>query len=99
MLKALRMRPGFSLLLWPFLLLPVVFAFDSPIKNPWDGLLRVSFAFSILGYPLAYFYGLILSRSKDETRVSRARFWLTMPWKVILFWGAILIVLWCIQIL
>jgi hypothetical protein len=38
---------------------------------------------------LAYLYGLVLSRSKDEARTSRAHFWLTLPWKVIAFWVAI----------
>lgn len=95
--QAFKVRPGFSLLLWPFLLLRVAFAFDSPIRSAGDGLVRVSFALSILCYPLAYLYGVLLSRSRDEARRLRASFWLAVPWTVLGFWLIVFILLWLIQ--
>jgi hypothetical protein len=81
-----KFRAGLSLGLWPFLVMSATFASDAPITGFWDDLFRTSFAISMLFYPVFILYGAVLSRSKNETRKEKARFWLATPWWLIGFW-------------
>jgi hypothetical protein len=78
-------RSGLSLVLWPFLVMSATFAFDAPITGFWDNLFRTSFGISMLFYPVFVLYGMVLNRSKNETRKEKARFWLAIPWRLIGF--------------
>jgi ABC-type antimicrobial peptide transport system permease subunit len=61
----------------------VVFAFDAPIKNFWEGLFLCSLAIALFFYPVCFFVGLIMTRLKSEEAKEKAKFWLGLPWKII----------------
>jgi hypothetical protein len=90
-------RPAFSLLFWPFAfpLGVAVLVYGTSAGTVWERMYRACFAFSMFFYPLAYFYGLLLSRSNSETWRLRAPFWLNLPWKVLGFWVLFFVVLAC----